>query len=291
MVLWPSAAPSAYEEMLGYALWPSDYSDRFWAHGPRDIMQAMMAPSEAFAGTSHPSRGRSSRTRLVNIANASETTGDAVSTCIERAKISAMKPIDRIPATITLTDAQRGKLEALRSAATEAIDREWDACANDAPVTPPQRIQAMIRALWSLRYAEFGIRTALADFFNSLNDAQKTQLSELQNRHPTPATLSSPAQLCGEQGTNRPDLFARFQKSLQVTDDQQSSYRMLLGASMELNRYLAGTCPEKTPTTPITRLDAAGDRIIAMLHAATGIEPILNTFYSKLSNEQRARLN
>jgi hypothetical protein len=41
----------------------------------------------------------------------------------------------------------------------------------------------------------------------------------------------------------------------------------------------------------MARFDAAGDRIIAMLQAATGIEPVLGAFYAKLTDEQQARLN
>lgn len=288
-VLWPSAAVTAYEDMIGYALWPSDYSERFWAHGPRDILQAIMTPSEAYASAAPSSRSRAKATRTAAMAD--ETNVAVSDSCIERAKASAMKPIDRIPGTIELTDIQRQKLEALRAAVVAAIDRERDACAIDVPDSPPARMEAMIRALWSLRYAEFRIRTALGDFFDSLTDQQKAQLSEEQNNHPTPAALSSPAKLCSTQGAEKSDAFERFQKSLRVTEEQQASFKMLLGASMEMSRYLTSTCPEKTPATVMDRFDAAGDRIIAMLQAATGIQPILGAFYAKLTDEQQARLN
>jgi hypothetical protein len=290
-VLWPSAAPNAYEEMLGYALWPSDYGHRFWAHGPRDIIQVMIMPSDAIAHGPEKPQPRSKRTRVAGVADSDETTGATAASCIERAKAAAMKPIDRIPTTIEINDTQRQKLAALRDAVTAAIERERDACASEAQDTPPQRMQAMVRALWGLRYAEFHIRTALNDFFDSLNEAQKTQLSESQTRHPTPATQSSPAELCRTQGVEKSDLFNRFQKSLQVTEEQRESYKMLLGASIEMSRYLTRTCPEKTPPTAMARFDAAGDRIIAMLQAATGIEPVLGAFYAKLTDEQQARLN
>ena len=56
---WPIAAPDAFEDMLGYALWPREYGRQFWSHGPRDIMRAMTAPTAAFAAQAddEPSRG------------------------------------------------------------------------------------------------------------------------------------------------------------------------------------------------------------------------------------------
>ena len=93
--LWPSASPSAYEDMLGYALWPREYATNFWSHGPHDIMQAMMAPmaansvpasgvAPAWSARHRRASGRakpSSRTPLASMAR----------------KERALQPVDRIP--------------------------------------------------------------------------------------------------------------------------------------------------------------------------------------------------
>jgi hypothetical protein len=64
---------------------------------------------------------------------------------------------------------------------------------------------------------------------------------------------------------------------------------MLQGAAMEMMQYLMTTCPQDTPATAITRFDAAGDRVMSLIHAAANIEPLFNNFYFGLSDAQKAR--
>ena len=56
---------------------------------------------------------------------------------------------------------------------------------------------------------------------------------------------------------------------------------MLYGASMEMAQFLNTTCPAETPATPMARLSAASDRVMALLHAAMNIEPMLGEFYAR----------
>src|SRR6476646_9864183 len=70
---YAAAAPiNAYEEMLGYALWPDAYAGRFWARGYGAIMQSMVKPSAA----------------------------DSDGPCSAQAKEQAGRPLDRIAQTI-----------------------------------------------------------------------------------------------------------------------------------------------------------------------------------------------
>jgi hypothetical protein len=287
--LWPTAAPSAYEDMLGYALWPSDYGNRFWAHGHRNIMLAMMAPAAATA-LARGDNPRRTRGQLVGAANAEDITGSiGGAACIERAREHAVRPVDRIAESIQLTQEQRDHFDALRAAVVAAVDREKASCRDEIPMAAPERLHAMINALWAMRYAEFGIRTSLQKFYASLDDAQKSQLSDLQNRHETPATASSPANLCGAVPPERADWTRQIERAVRPTDEQRESLKMLQGASIEMMQFLTTTCPHDTPATAITRFDAAGDRIMSLIHAAANIEPLFNSFYFGLSDEQKAR--
>jgi hypothetical protein len=287
--LWPTATPSAYEDMLGYALWPSDYGERFWTHGPRNIIMAMVAPSAAFAMRRERAPGRPSR--LVSSANAEETTGLGGTSCIDRARSHALQPVDRIAEAIELAPEQRKNLDALRSAVAAAVEREKTSCRDEQPMTPPERLRAMIDALWAMRYAEFGIRTSLDTFYASLTEAQKSQLSELQTRHETPATRESPADLCKPAAPERADWLSRVERAVRPTAEQRASLKMLQGASMEMAQFLMGACPQETPPTAMARFDAAGDRVMALIHAAMNIEPLFNNFYFQLSDAQKARFN
>ena len=288
-VFWPIAAPDAFEDMLGYAFWPQQYNRPFWSHGPRDIMLAMTAPAAAFASADESPRRRRP-VALVSSANASESNREI---CIARVKDQAMRPLDRIDETISLSPDQQQGLKKLRTAVRAAIEAEAAACRGDLPATQPERLRAMIDGLWAMRYAEFRIRPALETFYGTLTEAQKAQLVEapqtVGSSESVPAAL--PAAVCGEAVTGDTNPFGPMQRALRPTNEQRKSLQMLYGASMEMAQFLTSTCPAETPSTPMARLDAASDRVMALLHAAMGIEPMLGSFYATLSDQQRRRFN
>lgn len=291
-VFWPIAAPDAFEDMLGYAFWPNEYGSQFWSHGPADILRAMTAPAAAFASQDDddgPSRRRV-RTALVTSASAA-TDGRAV--CIARVKEQAMRPLDRIAETTTLMAAQRQELDALRTSVRDAIETETAACRSDLPTTQPERLRAMIDGMWAMRYAEFRIRPALEAFYGSLTEEQKSQLTDapqtVGSNEATPTV--TPAAVCKEAVASDANPFEPIQRALRPTDEQRKSLQMLYGASMEMAQFLTSTCPTETPATPVARLGAASDRVMSLLHAAMGIEPMLGAFYASLSDQQRRRFN
>jgi hypothetical protein len=293
-VFWPTGAPDAFEDMIGYAFWPQEYGRQFWSHGPGDILRAMTAPSAAFVSQADASddgaAGPRLTTGLVRTANAAESTREI---CIARVKDQAMRPLDRIDDTIRLTEEQRQGLETLRTAVRDAIESEAAACRGDLPATQPERLRALIDGLWAMRYAEFRIQPALATFYSSLTDEQKAQLAEApqtvgsSEAAPSPA----PAAICGEAVTSNANPFDPVQRALRPTDEQRKNLQMLYGASMEMAQFLTTTCPAETPSTPAARLSAASDRVMSLLHAAMNIEPILGQFYATLSDQQRRRFN
>jgi hypothetical protein len=295
-VFWPIGAPDAFEDMIGYAFWPQEYGRQFWSHGPGDILRAMTAPASAFASQASASSsddgttGPRLTTGLVRTANAAESRREI---CITRVKDQAMRPLDRIDDAIRLTEEQRQGLEALRTAVRNAIDGEAAACRGDLPTTQPERLRALIDGLWAMRYAEFRIQPALDRFYGSLTEEQKAQLAEAPQTVGSNETVPSPAPaaICGEAVTSSANPFDPVQRALRPTDDQRKHLQMLYGASMEMAQFLTTTCPAETPSTPTARLNAASDRVMALLHAAMNIEPMLGQFYAGLSDQQRRRFN
>jgi hypothetical protein len=288
---WPIGAPDAFEDMLGYAFWPQQYGREFWSHGPRDILRVMIAPAAAFAQqTEDGTSPRRFAAALVSSANAAQSD---TAICIARVKDQAMRPLDRLEDTISLSADQQRGLQTLRDAIRVAIDGEASACRGDLPATQPERLRAMINGLWAMRYAEFRIRPALDTFYGSLTDAQKQQLAdELRTIDAgNDATPPTPAAICGEAMTPNANPFGAIERVLRPTDEQRKSLQMLYGASMEMAQFLTGTCPAETPTMPADRLSAASDRVMSLLHAAMGIEPLLGQFYGSLSDDQRRRFN
>jgi hypothetical protein len=287
---WPIGAPDAFEDMIGYAFWPREYGREFWSHGPSDIMRAMTAPTAAFASQLDDTPSARRLPTLVSSANAAPSDR---AICIARVKDQAMRPLDRIDETIRLTDDQQRELKELREAVRAAIDGEAAACRGDLPATQPERLRAMIDGLWAMRYAEFRIRPTLEKFYSSLTDEQKAQLAQepqtVGSSESVPA--AAPAAICGEAVAGNTNPFDPIQRVLRPTDEQRKSLQMLYGASMEMAQFLATTCPTETPSTPVTRLEAASDRVMSLLHAAMNIEPMLGEFYAGLNDQQRRRFN
>jgi hypothetical protein len=105
------------------------------------------------------------------------------------------------------------------------------------------------------------------------------------------APAVTPAAVCSEPVASNANPFGRLQRALRPTDEQRESLQTLYGASMEMAQFLNTTCPAETPATPMARLDSASARVMALLHAAMGIEPMLGQFYATLSDRQRRRFN
>jgi hypothetical protein len=273
--------------MIGYALWPRAYAREFWSHGPRDVIAAMTAPTAAYASAD------GTGSRLPSLVGAAYAGEGERAICVARVTESAMRPLRRITETIELEAAQRQNLDRLRTAVRTAIAAETAACRSEIPATQPERLRAMIDGLWAMSYAEFRIRPALAAFYDSLDDTQKAQLADQAQTvgSATATPDATPAAICSEALAVGDNPFASVARALRPTSEQQESLQMLYGASMEMGKFLTSTCPTETPATPMERLDAANDRVMALLHAAMNIEPILGEFYSKLSDRQRQRFN
>jgi hypothetical protein len=54
---------------------------------------------------------------------------------------------------------------------------------------------------------------------------------------------------------------------------------------------MQAACPDETPITPPGRLEAMEKRLQAMIDAAKTVKPALESFYSSLTSERKARFN
>ena len=86
-------------------------------------------------------------------------------------------PSDQIDRVVRPSDDQRGKLEALQSAAARASDTIKAACPSEVPATPPARLAAVGQHLKAMLQAVQTVRPALSDFYDSLSDDQKARFS------------------------------------------------------------------------------------------------------------------
>jgi hypothetical protein len=88
-------------------------------------------------------------------------------------------PTDQIDRTVHPNDAQRAKLDALQSAASQAADTIKAACPSEMPATPPARLAAVGKRLDAMSRAVKTIRPALDDFYGSLSDEQKAHFDSM----------------------------------------------------------------------------------------------------------------
>jgi hypothetical protein len=86
-------------------------------------------------------------------------------------------PSEQIDQAVQPNDAQRAKLDALKSAAANGADIIKAACPSETPSTPPARLAAVGKHLQAMLQAVDAIRPPLHDFYNSLSDDQKARFN------------------------------------------------------------------------------------------------------------------
>jgi hypothetical protein len=248
---WPIASPSVYEDLLGYVLWPGDYADHLWTHGYGDIMNALLAAASGEQAASLIANGM----------------------CSTKASELADGLIAHTRATIGPTDAQAAALDELAGALREAIERGRTAvCAGAGD--PMQR---MVDGLWTMWDATLLIRPPLEKFYNSLTDAQKEKLAgragEALNR------------ACAEP---HQDASAAQHLAQALGGEQRPAVQQLQERSAELIKFLAASCPQGSEATPMDRLEAAGDRMNALLYAVMSMSPTLHELNQGRGNRPAA---
>jgi hypothetical protein len=88
-------------------------------------------------------------------------------------------PTEQIDRTVQPNDAQRAKLDALQTAATNGANIIKAACPTQIPSTPPDRLAAVGNHLKAMLQAVAIIQPALADFYDSLSDGQKARFNTM----------------------------------------------------------------------------------------------------------------
>jgi len=83
----------------------------------------------------------------------------------------------------------------------------------------------------------------------------------------------------------------QIDQAVRPTKPQRSSLEALQKKSFEMGQFLMASCLKPVPATPIERLDAAADRLTAVIFAASNLNMALNDFTSQLSDEQKTKLN
>jgi hypothetical protein len=153
----------------------------------------------------------------------------------------------------------------------------------------------MISRLEAMLEAVRVVRPPLEAFYNSLSDEQKARFNLLGpkvGRKGDQARLGDTPPRCGKPKPGLVDLpIERLEEVVRPQKSQQKALDELREATASAVDLLQSACPDVIPQTPVGRLEAMESRLEAMVDAAKIVQPALETFYSSLSSEQKARFN
>src|ERR1700730_774023 len=175
VVATPSAPPywpRAYDDLVAatFATAVSDKS-QFWNHGFNDIFAGILAPPEAGQSRRRPGGEVSRDVAALEACKAANTSSDGESSGLGAA---AFRKIEQ---RLAPTQVQQADFDELRAAMIKADQRINSGCWPPyVSASPPERLQAIAGRLWALRQAMLILRTPLEKVYDSLSDAQKTQL-------------------------------------------------------------------------------------------------------------------
>ncbi|HEX3709041.1 MAG TPA: Spy/CpxP family protein refolding chaperone [Pseudolabrys sp.] len=287
-VFWPYA----YSDIFDYTFWPDGYDDGYWAYVYDDFVDGLFwgqqgAPDQYVYD--EPVTTAAPQARAAAVEELCQQPGTGITSW----------PFANIESKVDLSGEQKQLLGDVRDAAKNASTTFKQSCpaANSFALTPPGRLQAMTGRLQATLQAVETVRPALDKFYNSLSDEQKAKFNQLGPKETADnaqarEALPQESKTCSEA---KPGLTAlpidSIANVVKPTDAQENDLDNLQVATNKAVSMLQAACPADTPVTPPGRLAAMETRLKAMIEAANTVRPSLDSFYSSLSNEQKARFN
>jgi LTXXQ motif family protein len=119
---------------------------------------------------------------LAEDARARERGGRVASGCGAAQAATVAWPAEEIEARVRPNDTQRGALKALQDASSRAAETLKAACQPADLMTAVARLDAVAKRLDAMLQAVKSVRTALEDFYATLNDEQKAQFEAIGPR-------------------------------------------------------------------------------------------------------------
>jgi hypothetical protein len=313
-VFWPFLLG----DILSYVLWPYDYYYPFWSYGTYlGYYYGGYAPAYDYNyGYGYGAGGLSdiygyNRGGYSGSRNAGRTSRIAPQTdqipvevtqsCAGFAPGVTSFPIDRMREAIQPTASQSAALNDLASAASNASSVVAASCPSIPPLTPVARLDAVEQRLEAMIQAVQIVQPALARLYDSLSDEQRERLDALgaeerSNGRGTasagPTGVGTTASLCDRQAESFTKLPAQaIEEVVRPNEQQHTAFENLKQASARAADDLKTSCPAQAVATPVARLDAANNRLQALVQAAKTVRPRLAAFYASLGDEQKAQFN
>jgi hypothetical protein len=280
------AWPTAYEDVLGFAFWPDDYAFRLRGRG-FDVI------ADTITG----------RFDMPRVSARTATTGTAATDappngCGGEPLSSSQEswPTGRIQQILQLSNAQQDALEKLQANVTQSANSLRADCQAGA-TNPSDRMRTLVQRLWAVRDAGISAHAPLKSFYDSLTDTQKNSFISRQpvgnrpsDQKAADSGMNRQYQACAAQNVERAErLIKEIEMRIRPNKDQAASLENLHKTSSDMAKLLVASCAQPIPTDPLARLDAGADRLTTLNYAATTVQITFDDFYSKLSNDQKAR--
>jgi hypothetical protein len=274
-VVGPPSWASAYEDVIGFTFWPREYGARLRSHGIGDVLTATLAP-----GVTPQAKAAATQTPAA-------TAPAAPRSCDAAARPEW--PSADIARAMELNPEQRSALDHLQNTLADATASiQATTCRRHTASSPGERLHVLQNALWAVHDAVISLRAPLAKFYDTLSDAQKKQLAGSPN--PSATERDDIARVCSAPAGNATPMRS-FEQALQPTKAQRASLDAFQKKSFEMGQFLMASCLQPVAGTPTERLDAAADRLTAVIFAASSVGLALNDVYNQLSDQQKAKLN
>ena len=86
-------------------------------------------------------------------------------------------------------------------------------------------------------------------------------------------------------------MLRQAEQSLSLNRAQRASLDAFQKKSAEMGQFLMASCLRPVASTPVERLDAASDRLTALIFATSTVNLAFNDFYNQLNDEQRSKFD
>jgi hypothetical protein len=304
-VFWPYF----WGDYFSFAFWPYDYYDGYWGYGPDVIVWGAFYPQGEFVydepyaessvneGEIYRPYKRPTQATPEQQATPSKAKTEAVAqTCAGFAPGVSDLPIAQLEKTINATEEQRAALDELKAATIRASEILKASCSSDTPLTPVSRLDAMQRRLQAMADANEAVKGPLTHLYSLLTEQQKQRLAAFASKgkdkqQPAPKKSINIAELCTSQAGFTKVPAEQISSSIELNDAQKAELEKLKDASAQASETLKASCPASVPETVDGRLDAAQQRVTALIQAVDTVKPAVRDFYASLTDEQKAALS
>ena len=301
-VFWPYF----FGDYFCYGFWPSDCYDVYWGYGPDVIVWGAFWPSGDYYDDDPAPREaadtldiyHSYRTPARTASSAPDKKPDTAAvaeTCAGFAPGVSDLPVGKLEGIVDATPEQRNALEDLKSAVAQASEILRKACPSEPALTPVARLDAMQQRLQAMEQANVVVKGPFVHLFTLLSHEQKARLEAVtkpvqkpQQERPKKMDL---ANLCSSQAGFTSVPADQISSTLTLTSEQQQELDKLKAASAQASEDLKTSCPTAIPDTLDGRLDAAQQRVAALIGAVGTVRPAVRDFYASLTDEQKAALS